>query len=183
MFLWGSPSEVGRSSLFFFALAFQPGCRTFSPERNRRACGFQGAGFASPRGAPRPAITQKKRAAPKSGSFAFLSQLTERSSKFSFPSSPAACAAQTLAPGGKQWTNWTPSGQDDAGAVLLNRANAVNDAMQGGWVSPANFQNAMWDSNTTWTSLPDGSQQKPGYDMIAAYQVFQNAMTYLPECQ
>jgi hypothetical protein len=85
-------ARLPRRAALLFSAGFPAGCRTFSPERSRRACGFQGAGFASPRGAPRPAITQKKRAAPKSGSFAFLSQLTERSSKFSFPSSPAACA-------------------------------------------------------------------------------------------
>lgn len=73
------------------------------------------------------------------------------------------------------FTDWTPSGQDDAAATVLNALGAVQAAMQG------NFQDAMWDMNNTWVGMPDGRFQNLTLDQ--AQQIYNNALSYLPECQ
>lgn len=72
-------------------------------------------------------------------------------------------------------TDWTPSGQDDAAAKVLNALGAVNDAMQG------NFQKAMTDINRTWVGMPGAKYENLSLDR--AQQIFNDALGYLPECQ
>jgi RHS repeat-associated protein len=81
------------------------------------------------------------------------------------------------------WTQYgggsdvSPSAQDDVAANLLQSVGAVGAAMSG------NFQDAMWDANTTWASLPDSPYGQPTMGMSQAFSIYQNAMTDLPECQ
>ena len=83
--------------------------------------------------------------------------------------------AQTLGRGGTPWLDFTQSGQDDACVVLEKGVDMVQWGMKG------NIQQAMWNANTTWTSLPDGSEER--LTLPQAQQIFNQAMTYLPECQ
>ena len=71
----------------------------------------------------------------------------------------------------------SPSAQDDVAATALQSLGAVGAAMSG------NFQDAMWDANTTWASLPDSPYGQPTMSMDQAFGIYQNAMTELPECQ
>jgi RHS repeat-associated protein len=77
-------------------------------------------------------------------------------------------------------TDWTPAGQDAAGATIMNSQGMVAAAMQGGF---AGFQQAMWDGNTRWASLPDSPYGQPTMTMQGAYQTYQNALATLPDCQ
>jgi hypothetical protein len=73
-----------------------------------------------------------------------------------------------------------PPGQDAAGATIMNSQGMVAAAMQGGF---AGFQQAMWDGNTRWASLPDSPYGQPTMTMQGAYQTYQNALATLPDCQ
>jgi RHS repeat-associated protein len=73
-------------------------------------------------------------------------------------------------------TDWTPSGQDDAVAGMLRYYGAVQPAMDG------NFQQAMWNM-FKWASMPDAPLPGKKLSMQDAYQTFQDALSYLPECQ
>ena len=81
------------------------------------------------------------------------------------------------------WTQYgggsdiSASAQDDVAATALQSLGAVGAAMSG------NFQDAMWDANTTWASLPDSPYGQPTMSMDQAFSIYQNAMTELPECQ
>ena len=72
-------------------------------------------------------------------------------------------------------TDWTPSGQDDAAAAILEYYNAVQPAMDG------NLQQAFWNM-FQWASMPDSPYSQPHISMAQATAVYQNALTYLPEC-
>jgi muramidase (phage lysozyme) len=54
---------------------------------------------------------------------------------------------------------------------------AVDAAMSG------NFQDAIWDFNRTWASLPDSPYGQPTLSWMEAQAIFQAALTDLPECQ
>ena len=86
-----------------------------------------------------------------------------------------AATAATLAPGG--WKDFSPSGQDDAAAVLMARKGMIQDAMAGQIVQ------AIWDGNGTWASLPDSPYNQRTVSWGDAIAAFQNALNYLPECQ
>jgi RHS repeat-associated protein len=72
--------------------------------------------------------------------------------------------------------DWTPSGQDDAGAAMLKFYDAVQPAMQG------NIQQALWNM-WPWQSMPDSSLGGNHIPMATAMATFQAALSYLPECQ
>jgi muramidase (phage lysozyme) len=77
-------------------------------------------------------------------------------------------------------TDWTPSGQDDAVAVMLQDDGAVQAAMNG------NLEQAFWNMGGTrdgWASMPDSPMPGNHMSMDTAFSIYQNAMTYLPECQ
>jgi RHS repeat-associated protein len=73
-------------------------------------------------------------------------------------------------------TDWTPSGQDDAVARMLEYYDAVRPAMEG------NFKQAVWNM-FKWASMPDSPLSGGKRSMEAAYQTFLDALQYLPECQ
>ncbi len=73
-------------------------------------------------------------------------------------------------------TNWTPSGQDDAVGGMLQYYEAVQPAMAG------DFQQAVWNM-FKWASMPNATAPGAEITMTAAYQTFQDALNYLPECQ
>jgi RHS repeat-associated protein len=71
----------------------------------------------------------------------------------------------------------SPSAQDDVAATALQDLGAVDAAMSG------NFQDAIWDLNRTWASLPDSPYGQPTLSWMEAQAIFQAALTDLPECQ
>jgi len=73
------------------------------------------------------------------------------------------------------FTNFSPAGQDAAANTIMQRVGMVNPAMAG------NLGQAMRNGNSTWTSLPGGSQQR--MNIPTATSIFRNAMSTLPECQ
>jgi len=73
-------------------------------------------------------------------------------------------------------TDWSPSGQDDCAGNMLNYYGAVQDALGG------NLQQAFWDMGA-WASMPDSPLPGGHMSMDQAFSIYQNAMTYLPECQ
>jgi hypothetical protein len=77
-------------------------------------------------------------------------------------------------------TDWSPAGQDAAAAAIMNSRDMVSAAMQGGF---AGFQQAMWNGNTRWASLPDSPYGQPTMTMPGAYGVYESALATLLECQ
>jgi len=73
-------------------------------------------------------------------------------------------------------TDWTPSGQDDCAASMLNYYDAVQPAMQG------NLEQALWNMSA-WASMPNSPLPGGHMSMDQAFAIYSNAMTYLPECQ
>lgn len=71
----------------------------------------------------------------------------------------------------------SPSAQDDVAAAAIANLGAADAAANG------NFQDAIWDLNTTWASLPDSPYGQPTLTWNQALAIYQNALSYLPECQ
>jgi hypothetical protein len=46
-----------------------------------------------------------------------------------------------------------------------------------------NYQDAMWDGNKTWASLPDSPYGQPVMTMDSANAILTNAFQSLPACQ
>jgi RHS repeat-associated protein len=74
-------------------------------------------------------------------------------------------------------SNISPSAQDDVAATAIQSLGALDAAMSG------DFQDAIWDLNRTWASLPDSPYGQPTISWDQASRIYQNAFTYLPECQ
>lgn len=74
-------------------------------------------------------------------------------------------------------TDWSPSGQD-AGVNSIMADKGMTDAALSG-----NYQDAMWDGNKTWASLPDSPYGQPVMTMNKANAIMTNAFQTLPACQ
>ncbi len=70
----------------------------------------------------------------------------------------------------------SPSAQNDAAAAMLNYYDAVQPALQ------RNLQQAFWNM-FQWASMPDSPYGQSHITMQQATSAFNNALTYLPECQ
>ena len=75
-------------------------------------------------------------------------------------------------------TNWTPKVARMMPPVggMLQYYEAVQPAMAG------DFQQAVWNM-FKWASMPNATAPGAEITMTAAYQTFQDALNYLPECQ
>jgi RHS repeat-associated protein len=73
-------------------------------------------------------------------------------------------------------SDFSPSGQDDCAAAMLNFYDAVQPAMQG------DLQQAFWNM-WPWASMPNSPLPGRKISMDQALQTFKDALSYLPECQ
>ena len=74
-------------------------------------------------------------------------------------------------------TDMSPRGQDDTAIRIMQSLDMVSPAMAG------NLQQAMWNGNTTWASLPDSPYGQPTMTMPQAQSVFDSALHTLRDCQ
>lgn len=71
------------------------------------------------------------------------------------------------------FTDWTPTGQDNAAATMPEYYDAVQPAVEG------DFQQAAWNM-FSWASMPDSPLPGRHMSMQTAADIFNNALHQLP---